>query len=93
VDPARDTPEALSVFARRFKAEPARWHFLTGDRARLHELGLNAFHLNSVDGSLQHSTRFALVDGRGRIRGYYLTSESGFLDALLSDIRRLEHET
>jgi protein SCO1/2 len=93
VDPARDTPEALAAFARRFKAEPARWHFLTGDRARLHELGLNAFHLNSVDGSLQHSTRFALVDGRGRIRGYYLTSESGFLDALLADIRRLEHET
>jgi hypothetical protein len=33
------------------------------------------------------------VDGRGRIRGYYITSEIGFVDALLADIRRLEHET
>ena len=40
--------------------------------SRLTDLGLNAFKLNSVDGSLTHSTRFVLVDGARRIRGYYI---------------------
>ena len=92
VDPARDTPKVLAAYARHFKAQEARWHFLTGPQASLNTLGLNAFHLNGVDGSLEHSTRFALVDGRRRIRGYYFASEDGFLERLLGDIRRLERE-
>ena len=92
VDPENDTPPVLAEYARHFKAEPERWRFLTGDRARLNDLGINAFHLNSVDGSLVHSTRFALVDGQGRIRGYYSSGEDGYLPKLLSGIRQLERE-
>src|SRR5664280_2202550 len=87
VDPQRDTPPVLAAYARHFTTDPARWHFLTGESSRLTDLGLNVFKLNSVDGSLTHSTRFVLVDGARRIRGYYLdTSE------LLHDIRQLERE-
>lgn len=92
VDPAHDTPEVLAAYARHFKADPARWHFLTGSRPVLNDLGFNAFHLNAVDGSLEHSTRFVLVDRRRRIRGYYLTSEDDFLARLLQDIARLQRE-
>ncbi len=92
VDPAHDTPAALAEYARRFKADPGRWNFLTGDQARLNALGMETFHLNGVDGSLTHSTRFALVDRHGRIRGYYSSLEDGFLAKLLGDIRRLEAE-
>ena len=52
----------LAEYARHFTADPARWFFLTGEPRRLNDLGLNAFKLNSVDGSLAHSTRFVLVD-------------------------------
>ena len=90
VDPDNDTPAALAEYARRFAADPRRWTFLTGARARLNELGLAAFHLNSVDGSLIHSTRFALVDRRGGIRGYYSSDEEGLQARLLRDIRALE---
>ncbi len=90
VDPAHDTPPVLESYSRNFKADPERWTFLTGDPARLNDLGRNAFHLNSVDGSLVHSTRFVLVDRQGRIRGYYSTDEDGFMSTLLRDIRRLE---
>src|SRR5947209_7965574 len=48
VDPARDTPAVLFEYARHFKADPARWTFLTGEIARLNELGLTAFKLNRV---------------------------------------------
>ena len=92
VDPAHDTPQALAQYAATFKAQPERWFFLTGDAALLNYLGHDAFHLNSVDGSLIHSTRFTLVDGKGRIRGYYSTDEDGFMPRLLSDIRRLGEE-
>lgn len=90
VDPAHDTPPVLAAYSKHFKADPARWRFLTGQQARLNDLGLHSFHLNSVDGSLIHSTRFALVDRHMRIRAYYSTSEDGFMKELFHDIRQLE---
>ena len=33
VDPVRDTPQVLAVYAKRFQAEPSRWLFLTGEQA------------------------------------------------------------
>jgi protein SCO1/2 len=92
VDPAHDTPPVLAKYAAHFKADPERWYFLTGEMARLNDLGLNAFKLNSVDGGLSHSTRFVLVDGKRRIRGYYLSSDDGFPKRLLHDIRQLQSE-
>jgi protein SCO1/2 len=92
VDPARDTPPVLAEYSKHFRAEPDRWYFLTGEQARLNDLGRNAFHLNSVDGSLEHSTRFVLVDRAGRIRGYYISTDDDFLPRLLRDIRQLERE-
>jgi protein SCO1/2 len=92
VDPEHDSPPVLAAYAKHFTADPARWHFLTGEPGRLNDLGLNAFKLNSVDGSLTHSTRFVLVDGARRIRGYYLSSDEGFIPSLLHDIRQLERE-
>ena len=93
VDPARDTPPVLAKYASHFKADPLRWYFLTGEMERLNELGVNAFKLNNVDGSMSHSTRFVLVDGRRRIRGYYLSSDDGFPKTLLHDIRQLQRDS
>ena len=87
VDPQHDTPPVLAAYAKHFTADPARWHFLTGEPRHLTDLGLNAFKLNSVDGSLTHSTRFVLVDGARRIRGYYIDTAQ-----LLHDIRQLGRE-
>jgi protein SCO1/2 len=92
VDPARDTPPVLDAYAKHFLARPGRWFFLTGEPGRLDHLGLNVFHLNRVDGSLDHSTRFTLIDRKGRIRGYYGFSERGFPDRLLADVRQLERD-
>jgi protein SCO1/2 len=67
-------------------------YFLTGEQASLNDLGLNGFKLNTVDGSMTHSTRFVLVDRQRRIRGYYISSEDSFLSRLVHDIRQLERE-
>jgi len=92
VDPAHDTPLVLAAYAKHFLAQPERWHFLTGPQDTLNHLGLDGFHLNAVDGSLDHSTRFALVDRTARIRGYYSFTDDGFLKALLRDLDHLERE-
>jgi protein SCO1/2 len=92
VDPAHDTPATLAAYARHFVADPARWYFLTGSQTSLDRLGREGFKLNPVDGSLEHSTRFVLVDRSARIRGYYASTDEGFLERLLHDVRQLEHE-
>lgn len=92
VDPKRDTPEVLAAYARKFPVEPGRWFFLTGAQSTLQQLDRNAFKLGDVDGSLMHSTRFVLVDQRGRVRGYYRTDEENGLKPLIGDIRRLAKE-
>jgi protein SCO1 len=92
VDPAHDTPAILAAYSKHFLADPGRWYFLTGPQQSLSDLGLAGFKLNAVDGSLNHSTRFVLVDRQARIRSYYASSEDGFVDNLLRDLRQLERE-
>ncbi|HEV2853066.1 MAG TPA: SCO family protein [Thermoanaerobaculia bacterium] len=79
VDPDHDTPQVLQQYAASFKA-PDRWLFLTGDKRALYHLSREGFKLGiemnpqPATGSIEpilHSTRFVLVDGEGRIRGYY----------------------
>ncbi len=92
VDPARDTPPVLAAYAQHFEATPGKWFFLTGAEADLNRLSRGVFMLGDVDGSLQHSTRFALIDGFSRIRGYYQTSEAEAIPTLIADARRLLKE-
>lgn len=92
VDPATDTPTALAAYAKVHGASPARWTFLTGPQATLHQLCRYEFKLGDVDGSLMHSTRFVLVDRKSEIRGYYETSEAEAIPKLLADIRAVAGE-
>jgi protein SCO1/2 len=71
VDPDRDTPEALAAYARRYHAQPGRWHFLTGRKDLIRNLMSESFYLGYADSLQEHSTRFVLVDARGKIRGFY----------------------
>jgi protein SCO1/2 len=92
VDPARDTPEVLADYAGHFQAKPGVWFFLTGSQTALNGLSRDAFRLGEVNGDLQHSTRFVLVDRESRIRGYYLTSEEGAIPRLIGDAKALLRE-
>lgn len=89
VDPERDTPEAMKAYGKRYGAIDGRWHFLTGPQDLLHRLASKDFNLFDVDGSLQHSTRFALIDRQGRVRGFYSTGENGSYARIPEDARRL----
>ncbi|MEP6536352.1 MAG: SCO family protein [Bryobacteraceae bacterium] len=92
IDPDRDTPEVLAAYAKRFQADPMRWHFLTGSRGDLRRLSWDTFHLSDIGGALEHSTRFVLIDRTGQIRGYYETSDTESIAKLLEDIRTVTKE-
>ena len=89
VDPEHDTTEVLAAYAQKFKASPGVWHFLTGAKSDLNHLAKDVFKLGVVDGSLEHSTRFVLVDRTGQMRGYYLTSDADAIPRLIEDARVL----
>jgi protein SCO1/2 len=94
VDPAYDTPERLAAFARAHGAESPRWHFLTGDSQHVQEAVLRGFKIafsrESEDiATLTHGVHVVLVDGRGRIRGYYDSNDADALERLQGDARRL----
>jgi len=92
VDPARDTPAVLAEYAKTHRASAEHWYFLTGPEETLQKLDRDTFKLGNVDATLQHSTRFVLVDRQSRIRGYYDTSESQAIPRLINDIYALVRE-
>ncbi len=94
VDPAYDTPPRLLAFARAHGAETPRWHFLTGDSGQVQDAVLRGFKIafsrESEDiASIAHGVHVVLVDGRGRIRGYYDSSDADALERLVTDARGL----
>ena len=77
VDPERDKPHVLFDLARKHKASPFTWTFLTGtDKDALFKLYNEGFKVaadktptNLFD--IAHTQKIVLVDGESRIRGYY----------------------
>jgi protein SCO1/2 len=89
VDPENDTPPVLARYAERFGARQGVWYFLTGPMETLHSLARESFLLSNVDGSLNHSTRFVLVDRDGTVRKYYHSDDPGLISAITEDIGEL----
>jgi len=89
VDPVIDKPEVLDQYAKRHQADPARWHFLTGDNAAIQSLARDQFKLGHAEKPVNHDTHFVLVDGSGQIRGYYFGTEPSSIAALIQDISKL----
>lgn len=81
VDPDFDKPKVLFDLARKHKANPHVWTFLTGnDKDAMFNLYRDGFKVgveqpaNMAPESLfdiAHSEKIVLVDGKGQVRGYY----------------------
>jgi protein SCO1/2 len=102
VDPQTDTPAILAKYADQFGADPNRWWFLTGPEKPLYDLIQKGFYQVVQDNrgqppqegqnTVTHSTKLALVDADGTVRGFYDgVGTSGRAD-LLRDIKILEKE-
>lgn len=92
VDPKRDTPEVLSEYAKRHQVNPKLWTFLTGKNDEIQNLLVKGLKIGSGEEPIYHSTRFVLVDGVMRIRGYYDGTEAADIKRLKADINVLSNE-
>jgi protein SCO1/2 len=97
VDPAYDTPEKLTEYAKRYAAIPEKWRFVTGPVDKIHALVEGPF-MNSMvrEGvtptgapAISHNGYFVLVDGELVIRGVYDSNDIPKLDALVHHARFL----
>lgn len=96
VDPERDDAARLRAYARRHGADLERWVFLRGDARQTYELVFAGFRsaMSSDPAApsgerVSHSTRLALVDADGAVRGWYDAFDALEIDALARDARAL----
>ena len=92
VYPEYDTPEVLKEYASRYNANTDRWHFLTGPEESVKNIIKTGFKIGDYEDIIFHSEKFALVDVRGNIRGYYSGMETEDMSKLKKDIKRLLRE-
>jgi protein SCO1/2/putative membrane protein len=80
VDPEHDNTEELKRYADAFGADANRWLFLTGSEEDVYRLLREGFKVGTEQNrgkertpgnEVTHSTRLALVDRNGHVRGYY----------------------
>lgn len=100
VDPLRDTAQALKAYSLRFDADPQQWMFLTGDKKQLYDMARYSYLISadddtagiSIDKDFIHDKHYALVDGYGRIRGFYDGLDDASITKLITDINTLLKE-
>ena len=95
VDPEHDTPEVLTAYGQKHRADFTRWTFARGERKEL-ETVIKDGMLQPMDmgdgvdlNSVVHVSYFALIDAQLRVRGVYRFTEPGSVDDLLRDAQVL----
>ena len=90
LDPAHDTPEALTAYAAARGADLSNWSFLTGPEADVADVvrRFGVGTLRAPDGNIDHALATFLVDGRGTIKTRWLGLEHP-LDEMRREIAAL----
>ncbi len=90
-DPEHDQPAVLMKHAARLGADPAVWHFLTGNREDVEafaaQFGVSVMRDRAVPDEIAHNLRTAIIDGEGKLITNLSGSEWAPAD-LVAEIRR-----
>ncbi|MCS5615808.1 MAG: SCO family protein [Candidatus Marinimicrobia bacterium] len=92
VYPEYDTPQVLSDYASQYDANTNRWHFLTGPEKNVQDVIKNGFKMGDYEDIIFHSEKFALVDQKNRLRGYYNGMQPDDVTRLKKDMEKLLKE-
>jgi protein SCO1/2 len=89
VDPAHDTPERLSAYARAHRASPRMWTFVTGPEAEVRAVAKEALwpaeSAAASGDAVPHGTELVLVDRAARVRGRYDPNHPDVVDRVVRD--------
>lgn len=89
-DPDNDTPAALKTYAQHFKADPAKWTFVTGPLDLLQRIGQDMFQISVAKAS--HTDRACVVDRQGKVRGRFLLTDPHQVELLEKLLETVESE-
>lgn len=97
IDPEHDSVAVLRDFSERLGVESSQWHFVTGDKDDIYDLGETSYMVvagedETAPGGYIHSGAFLLVDKQRRIRGVYDGTIEEEVDQLIKDIKKLLNE-
>jgi len=99
VDPEHDRPEVLQQYAADIGANTDNWVFVTGDEPGIENLVVGGFKLAIGEKTekagvfdIAHSSRLALVDRNGAVRGTYSIDDAGLeeLYQRVVQVRRID---
>jgi protein SCO1 len=93
VDPETDTPATMAIYGKRYNADPKRWAMVQMSIDSVKFVAVQGFMLGSPEDPAMHSTRFALVDKRGQIRGFYDGMDEAEVKKLKAAITELLEES
>lgn len=96
IDPKRDTPEKLKLYAGNLGIHTKNWHFLSGDKDFTLDLANDFFVVALEDpeapGGFDHSGKIILVDQDGHVRSFTEGTDSSKTDQFIEDIFKLLEE-
>lgn len=100
--PEFDTPSILLAYSRRFRAEPGRWHFLTGSKQQIIDLAVRGLKLTAIEKEPDkqenpndlfiHSTLFVILDKQGRARAVVESDDAEMRPKVLRAVEQLLQE-
>lgn len=95
IDPRRDTAETFQRYIEKAGIDDHNWHFLTGPKERIKDIGENGYmavsgvdEIGKGDGD-NHSNAIYLIDSKRRIRGLYSGTNPKEVELLIQDLKRL----
>lgn len=91
IDPRHDSVAVLKAYAKRLGVSGNFWHFVTGNRDKIYELGQRDYYVtagkdSTAPGGIIHSGAFILVDKKRRIRGMYDGTKEDQVSRLMRDM-------
>ena len=94
---SRDTPELLTKYAKGFQADPDKWLFLTGDKAKIYHLIWGSFLMPVQEETGErrqpgfefiHTTNILLVDEKGVVQGKWSSTDEAEFGKLRRDLHQ-----
>ncbi|MEO1049057.1 MAG: SCO family protein [Bacteroidota bacterium] len=91
IDPEYDTVALLKDYAARLGVTSDKWHFVTGEKDKIYEIGQRSYMVTAVEdpsepGGYVHSGAFLLIDKDRHVRGVYDGTKAEDVDELLRDL-------
>ena len=97
IDPKHDSIPVLAAYAKKHRANPAKWSFVWGNQDSIYALATKGYLVTAEQGNgpengFLHSQKVVLIDKEFRIRGFYDGLNPAELERMIAEIKLLMAE-